>query len=112
MDTSTVKDVALARTPIEERISLIWQEHLGLAQVDIHDTFFEQGGNSLLAVQTLAQMNEAFEIDLSLTTLFERDTISVLADHIELLKRIQSTTMAHQNPVAQDDLVLYEEGEL
>src|SRR5215213_7351224 len=72
-----------ARTPVEELLSGIWAEVLGVARVGVDDDFFELGGHSLLSTQVMSRINEAFNITLPLRTLFELPTISELAGAVE-----------------------------
>ena len=73
------------RTPIEEVLTGIWCEILGLKQVGIHDNFFELGGHSLLATQVMSRLRKVFEIEIPLRTLFESPTVEKLA--VSLLQR-------------------------
>ena len=60
---------------VEETIAATWRELLGVEQVGIHDNFFELGGDSLLGVQIISRVREAFEVELPLRELFEEPTI-------------------------------------
>jgi amino acid adenylation domain-containing protein len=71
-----------ARTPIEEILTGIWRQVLGLEQVGIHDNFFELGGHSLLATQLIYQVKTKFKIELSLRCLFESPTVTEFAEQI------------------------------
>ena len=71
------------RNPIEEKLVEIWQELLNLDQVGIQDNFFELGGHSLLITQLLAQVQDAFKIELSLQSLFKLPTIANIAQKIQ-----------------------------
>lgn len=73
------------RTPRENAIADIWREILNLEQVGIDDNFFELGGHSLLATRIVSRVGELFQVDLSLTTLFDNPTIASLATHINSL---------------------------
>ena len=73
------------RTPIEEVLTGIWCEILGLKQIGIHDNFFELGGHSLLATQVMSRLRKVFEIEIPLRTLFESPTVEKLA--VALLQR-------------------------
>ncbi|WP_242053734.1 type I polyketide synthase [Nostoc sp. FACHB-888] len=75
---------------IEQTITNIWQELIGIEKVGIHDNFFELGGHSLLAVQTISRLREAFQVELPLRTLlFDAPTVRELANVI-LEKQPQS----------------------
>jgi acyl carrier protein len=67
------------RTAVEDRLTKIWAEALGLDQVGIHDNFFELGGNSLLATQVISRINDAFNVNLSPQGLYETQTVAELA---------------------------------
>jgi acyl carrier protein len=70
------------RNPVEERLAEIWAEVLGVAQLSIHDDFFDLGGHSLLAMQVKARVRSVFGVDLPLRRLFESPTVASLADAI------------------------------
>jgi amino acid adenylation domain-containing protein len=79
--TRIVRDKAPSdvRDSIEEALSSIWMEVLGVERIGIHDDFFELGGHSLLAVRMLSIVNETFGVSLPLATLFSGATIEQLA---------------------------------
>jgi surfactin family lipopeptide synthetase A len=74
------------RTETEARTAAIWQEVLGVPAVGIHDNFFELGGHSLLATQVLARLNDAFHVELPVTSLFQAGTVAELAERIEAVQ--------------------------
>jgi acyl carrier protein len=75
------EDVHIApRTPVEEVLSGIWAEVLGVGQVGIHDNFFELGGHSLKATQLISRLRSVFEVDFPLQGLFESPTVAKLAE--------------------------------
>ena len=78
------------QTPIEEIIAGIWAQTLHLLEVSIHDNFFELGGHSLLATQLTSMLQNAFEIDLPLSALFNAPTVAELAVEVARLKSSQS----------------------
>ncbi|MDZ8080625.1 MAG: amino acid adenylation domain-containing protein [Nostoc sp. DcaGUA01] len=67
------------RTPTESTLAKIWAEVLNVEHIGIHDNFFDLGGNSLLAVRLLDQINKQFDRDLPLSNLFLNQTIETLA---------------------------------
>jgi acyl carrier protein len=76
-----------ARTPTEELLANIWAEVLTLDKVGIHDNFFDLGGHSLLATQVMSRLTQAFQIEMTLRSLFEAPTVARLAERIEESRR-------------------------
>jgi len=74
-------------TPLEESLLMIWREMLGTPHVGRADDFFDLGGNSLLVTQTVARINEVFQVDLSVLNLLESPTVAGLARRIESVHR-------------------------
>ncbi len=69
------------RNEIEEIITRVWQEVLGVERIGVHDNFFDAGGHSLLMVQVHNKLSEAFEKDVSIVEMFAKPTISALAEY-------------------------------
>ncbi|MCW5625025.1 MAG: amino acid adenylation domain-containing protein, partial [Burkholderiales bacterium] len=69
---------AAPRTPTEQQLTAIWRHVLGRDAVGIHDHFFELGGDSILAIQAIAQARQA-GLPLSPRDLFQHPTIAALA---------------------------------
>jgi amino acid adenylation domain-containing protein len=67
----------------EELLAEIWAEVLGRRPIGIRDNFFELGGHSLLATRLIARVQEAFQMELPLRSLFAAPTIAELASTIE-----------------------------
>lgn len=78
---------------LEQTISEIWQQLLGIEKVGIYDNFFELGGHSLLATQVIARIREAFQVDISLNNLFEEPTVAGISAFID---KIILTTQKQQ----------------
>ena len=70
-------------TEIEEALVTIWSNILTIEQVGIYDNFLELGGHSLAAIRLVARMNEAFQLQLPVTCVFENPTIAALGRHVE-----------------------------
>ena len=68
-----------ARNEIEARLVAIWQDLLRLDSVGVRDNFFELGGHSLMAVHLFTRINQEFNVNLPLATLFQEATIENLA---------------------------------
>jgi len=68
------------RDEVELKIAKIWERVLGAAPIGVTDSFFERGGHSLLAVSMFAQIEKMFSRTLPLATLFEAQTVELLAE--------------------------------
>lgn len=64
----------------------IWEELLGIQPIGIEDSFFDLGGNSLIATKVNAKMREATKLDIPLQVIFEKLNIKEIATEIESLK--------------------------
>lgn len=67
------------RTPVERKLAETWRAVLGVAEIGIHDNFFDLGGHSLLAMRLLAELEKRFEQRLPLALLFQAPTIEQFA---------------------------------
>jgi acyl transferase domain-containing protein/acyl carrier protein len=67
----------------EEILAGIWSELLGVPRVSIRDDFFRLGGHSLLGLQLMARVREAFQVELPLRELFVAPTIAALGERID-----------------------------
>ena len=72
------------RTDLEQLVATAWQDCLGVAQVELHDDFFQLGGHSLIAVQVMARLAQETGQRLPLATLFEHPTVEKLAAILQL----------------------------
>jgi hypothetical protein len=84
------------RTPVEETLAQLWSELLGVQQFGVHDSFFDLGGNSLLAAQAIGRANTALGIDLPLSALFDAPTVEQQALMIaqRLAERVDEDELA------------------
>jgi amino acid adenylation domain-containing protein len=67
------------RDEIEEEITRIWAELLGLERVGVDDDFFELGGHSLLATQVIMRVRRTYG-DVPLQAMFMSPTPAGLAE--------------------------------
>lgn len=70
------------RDGTELYLKAIWEEVLGVADIGIHDDFFDLGGHSLMAIILAAQIGNAYKTRLSVRTIFENPTIAELSAFI------------------------------
>jgi len=65
---------------VEEKLTRIWGEVLGLAKVGVESPLLELGGNSLHAISLIAGIYKAFGVDVGLKDFFDRTTIRQVAE--------------------------------
>lgn len=68
------------RNAVEQRLTVIWADVLGVPGIGIHDDFFDLGGHSLVAMMLFARVREAFGTALPLATLLATPTIAGMAE--------------------------------
>ncbi|MCP4659111.1 MAG: amino acid adenylation domain-containing protein, partial [bacterium] len=90
------------RDPVEEILTRIWSQVLGIEGVGIRDDFFALGGHSLLATQVQSRMRHELGIELPLRLLFEQPTVADLAGHVAAaLRRDQGPAAPPLRPAAR-----------
>ncbi len=82
-NTTTNQSSVAPRNATESTLTTFWAQTLKLERVGIQDSFFELGGDSLLAVTLLEQINQHFKQNLSLSALFSAPTVEQFAPNIE-----------------------------
>ncbi|MEU6895086.1 amino acid adenylation domain-containing protein [Streptomyces sp. NPDC046557] len=71
------------RTETEKEISAIWAKSLRRESVSVQDDFFESGGNSLIAVGLIRELNSRLGVTLPLQSVLESPTVEKLARRLE-----------------------------
>jgi amino acid adenylation domain-containing protein len=69
------------RNEIEELLTEIWQEVLGINPIGIHDDYFTLGGDSIRVIQILYKAN-AYNLPMTVKDVFQAPTVSKLASRI------------------------------
>jgi acyl carrier protein len=67
-------------------LAAIWRALLDVKQFGVTDDFFDLGGDSLLAMQVLARIRKAFQVDVSIRSLFDGPSIDALGRAVEEAK--------------------------
>jgi amino acid adenylation domain-containing protein len=73
------------RTVVEQRLAAILAPLLHVEQVSAKDNFFMLGGHSLLGTQLITKIKEAFDVELSLLSLFDHPTLEEMSVEVENL---------------------------
>ncbi len=69
-------------TPLEQVLSRVWAEILGIEQVGLHDNFFELGGNSMLAIRMVDRVEQLLGAHIDLSLLFQSQDLQSFAGAI------------------------------
>ncbi|MGW6919608.1 SDR family NAD(P)-dependent oxidoreductase, partial [Kitasatospora sp. NPDC054939] len=72
-----------SRSDTERTVCEVWQDLLGIEKVGIQDSFFDLGGNSLIAIQLVSTVNTRLGAKLTLGDLYEGLTVAHLAGLVE-----------------------------
>ncbi|KHT61513.1 hypothetical protein RJ45_22495 [Photobacterium gaetbulicola] len=67
---------------IAQSVAEVWASVLGLGEVDLFDSFFSLGGDSILAVQVIQKIEQEFGNIIDVTDIFTYPTVAQLAEHI------------------------------
>ncbi|MGB6183428.1 MAG: amino acid adenylation domain-containing protein, partial [Rhodococcus sp. (in: high G+C Gram-positive bacteria)] len=78
---SDVPSVA-PRTDVERRIAETVADVLAVPVPGVHDSFFEIGGNSLLATRVVARLSAELGVDIGIKDLFQAPSVARLADRV------------------------------
>jgi acyl carrier protein len=102
-DVNAVRSVAFRPRPtlphpyvaagndLEKKIISVWRRILGVDPIGTQDNFFDLGGDSLLAIQTIEQLRKELNMEIPIVSLYESVTVKSL---VEIL---QSTNHVHEN---------------
>jgi amino acid adenylation domain-containing protein/non-ribosomal peptide synthase protein (TIGR01720 family) len=74
---------ASSRGLVEPLVAQIWAEVLGARGFGPHDSFFDLGGQSLLAMRVVARLRAALGVEIELRDLFATPTVAGLAQAVE-----------------------------
>lgn len=79
------------QSELEKRLESIWKQVLDVSEVGAHDSFFNLGGHSLMAMQLVARVREQLAIELNVQDVFGKGrTIAGMAEVIETRRWLSS----------------------
>jgi acyl carrier protein len=84
-ESSSVRTVG---NPVEEVLRDVWADILHLEQVGLYDNFYKLGGDSLAAIRILSNIQEIFNVNVTLRSLLE---VTTVAKQAELLSDLGHT---------------------
>jgi acyl-CoA synthetase (AMP-forming)/AMP-acid ligase II/acyl carrier protein len=80
------------RSSLETAVADVWEGVLACGGASMTDDFFEVGGDSLIAVRLVSELNHRLETSLPVQAVFEAPTIADLAGSIEAARRTEPHT--------------------
>lgn len=84
---------------LEIEIAKIWSHQLGYQRLDIYDSFYDLGGDSILAVNIIQQVNNLFQTDLKLSDMIDNPNIHTMAQMVA--HQMRATVAKHTQIRAQ-----------
>jgi NAD(P)-dependent dehydrogenase (short-subunit alcohol dehydrogenase family)/acyl carrier protein len=85
---------------VQAKIAEHFQALLGIEQVSIDDNFFDLGGHSLSGTQLTAQLQQSFNVDMSVDLLFKAQSPRALAVAISQLLQTSAQSMGSDGELA------------
>ncbi|HUS35362.1 MAG TPA: amino acid adenylation domain-containing protein [Verrucomicrobiae bacterium] len=83
VSTATSPSNAIPKTPLELQLQILFQRVLRRNGVNVDESFFELGGDSLQALELIVQIEKATGRRLPLETLFQTPTVQRLAIELQ-----------------------------
>ena len=80
-----------AKTEIEQELTLLWSDILGMDDLSTADNFFELGGHSLTATRLCSRINKQFGVKIDLRDFFYSPTIRTQADLVTSAAAIKTS---------------------
>ena len=76
------------KNELEHRLCRIYADILGLSEeiIGVSDPFYRLGGNSLLAIRLVNEINKELSLNIPLASLLEQQTIELLSNYIFTIK--------------------------
>ena len=94
-------------TAMEDSLTRLWEDLLGVEGIAPTDNFFDIGGHSLAVIQLVSRIHARWRIDLRISDVFDAPSLSALAFAIErkLLEEVER--MPDEDTVGEQDANLY-----
>jgi len=77
------------RNELEKIIIEAWKKFFCIDNIGVFDDFFELGGDSLMAVQLVAELRRSTQVELSAHSLLENPTIAALVESIQTVEDVK-----------------------
>jgi len=85
--------------PIEVALAEVWQECLGVDQIGRHDSFFDLGGDSLLALQLVLRIRKRLQCKLETHTFLTAPTLAQMSPLVSPVAEKADTEASEDVPI-------------
>lgn len=68
---------------LEQTVAQIWAEVLGLEELDIYESFYDLGGDSILATYILKEMEQEFPGLIDIADIFTHSSVHQMSEYLE-----------------------------
>jgi len=92
-----------ARTELEKKLVVIWEEVLGIERLSIYSNFFDMGGHSLLLARAISKMRDELGIKIPFRMIFESPAVASIAEYEEARLSIDSNLVRASSAEKIDD---------
>lgn len=96
------------RNNIEDALWEAWANSLGRTDFGIYENFFDLGGDSLLAVNLIDQLQRTFQAPLSAPALIKMPTIAELSDYLQSF--VGTPQLSHNSAIDNSPLIQIQRG--
>ncbi|MCF6437886.1 amino acid adenylation domain-containing protein [Pseudoalteromonas luteoviolacea] len=90
---------------VQAQVVGICQRLIGLNDIGIHDNFFEMGGDSLLLVKLLSEINQYWQIKIPIKTAYDNATVAGIAATIHHLVELRESREEVEGEVVEEGLL-------
>lgn len=94
--------------PATEREAVLlelWRAALGNSALGVTDDFLSAGGNSIMSMQLLRDVNARFGTAMNLPSLMQANTVRKLAQHLERIAAVQAIAAGSEEPAAAGEMI-------
>ena len=88
------RPLTLPRNQTETTVAQIWSDVLGQETVDVHDHFYDLGGESLQALRIMAKVRQTFNVDFDIQSLIDAPTVAEMA--LQVTKLMEAGTATYE----------------
>lgn len=78
------------KSSYEQKVMELWREELECSEINTQHNFFDLGGNSFSVMRIMNRINQEYQLNLPVTTLFQYPTIEALSSHLSGLTMAES----------------------